>query len=60
MNTIEEKLTFDRMMFGQSIIKDATLRTFRQRIWGAWKVITGEAGIIMVRVPPDKVYKEIK
>ncbi len=58
MSSVEEKLAFDRMVFGQSIIEDATLRTFRQRIWGAWKVITGEAGIILVRIDPKEVINE--
>ncbi len=39
-------------------IKNATLRTFRQRIWGAWKVLTGEAGIILVRIDPKEVINE--
>jgi hypothetical protein len=52
---IEEKLAVDMAVFGQTIIKEAILKTFRQRCWGAWKVITGEAGIILMRIDPKKI-----
>jgi hypothetical protein len=54
--SLEDKLAIDMAVYGQEIIRQITLRTFRERFWGAWKVIIGEAGIIMVRVNPKKVF----
>jgi hypothetical protein len=54
---IQDRLSLDTAVFGQSIIRQATLKTFKDKIWGAWKVLTGEAGIILVRVSPEKLIK---
>jgi hypothetical protein len=58
MKNVDDKLAKDTAIFGQSFVKNCMLKTFPQRIWGAWKVLTGEAGIILVRVSPKDVYKE--
>lgn len=51
----KEKLDIDQAVFGQHIMESLMLYGFRKRIWGAWKVLTGEAGIILVRVEPRKM-----
>jgi hypothetical protein len=53
--SIQDKLDLDVTVFGQSIIRQATLRTFWDKLWGAWKVLNGEAGIILVRISPDQL-----
>lgn len=55
MMSIEDKLAIDIAVYGQQIIRQATLRTLKDKIWGAWKVLTGEAGIILVRVDPKEL-----
>lgn len=54
---MDEKMAKDYSIFGESIVKNITLNTWPKRIWGAWKVLTGEAGIIIVRVSPTYKYK---
>lgn len=57
MSDMNDKLAMDLDLFGESIIKKCVMIKFHQRLWGAWKVITGEAGIVLIRVCPKKKYK---
>ena len=57
---VQDKLDLDVAVFGQSIIRQATLRTIKDKLWGAWKVLTGEAGIILVRVDPKRIFNPTK
>lgn len=50
---VKEKLDVDMAVFGHNVIQNFVLGSFRKRLWGAWKVLTGEAGIILVRVDPE-------
>ncbi len=53
---MEDNLLKDISVFDENIIKNCVLRTLKQRIWGAWQVLIGEAGIIIVRVNPKKYW----
>lgn len=54
---MESKLAHDISVFGESVIKNCILNTWPKRIWGAWKVLNGEAGILIIRVNPKDMYK---
>ena len=51
-----DKIAQDYSVLGEAIIKNCILDTFPKRIWGAWQVLIGNAGILIVRVNPRKVY----
>ena len=55
---IEEKLTKDTSIFGEEVVKNCVLRTFKQRLWGAWKVLMGEAGIVFIHLDRKKFLKK--
>ena len=44
--------------FDEELIKQCILNTFLKRIWGAWKVLNGEAGIIVISVHIKKFHKK--
>jgi hypothetical protein len=52
---LEDKLAVDLSIYGQEIIRQVVLRTLKDRLWGAWKVLCGDAGIILVRIDPKEV-----
>jgi hypothetical protein len=52
-----DTLAYDISVFGEAIVQQCVLNNIWKRIWGAWKVLTGEAGIILVRVSPEKLIK---
>jgi len=54
---MEEKLEKDLSIFGEFITKNIILDTWPKKIWGAWKVLTGEAGIILVRINLKDIIK---
>jgi hypothetical protein len=39
-------------------IKQFVLTTMRQRIWGAWQVLTGKAGIIFIAIKHKDFYHD--
>lgn len=51
-----EKSKYDLDAFGTAMIKDCALVTWQDKIWGAWKVLTGEAGIVLVRIKPKDMF----
>ena len=55
----EERISLDATVFGTTVIRNCVLKTFPQRCWGAWKVLTGEAGILLLRVDPTKVVARV-
>jgi hypothetical protein len=48
----------DEFVFGKSMIENCILNSWQKRIWGAWKVLCGDAGIILVRHDPMKTQSE--
>lgn len=58
MKTFEDKLAMDTLVFGKNITSCVYLSTWNKRIWGAWKVLTGEAGIVIARIDPKNLYKK--
>jgi hypothetical protein len=50
----------DMLSLGTAMIKDVNLVTWKEKIWGAWKVLTGDAGIVLVRIKPKDFLKEEK
>ncbi len=56
----KDKLDVDQAVFGQSIIQNCILRGWKKKLWACWKVLTGEAGILLLRVSPEdlKNFKE--
>ncbi len=53
-----DKYRADMLSLGTAMIKDVNLVTWKDKIWGAWKVLTGDAGIILVRIAPKDFLKE--
>lgn len=45
-------------LFEGSIIKQCMLLTIRQRIWGAWQVLSGKAGIILIKIKYSDFYNK--
>lgn len=58
MKSVEDELLEDQMAFGGYALKHVPLDSWRKRIWGAIKVLTGEAGLLFIRIPPEKIYEE--
>jgi len=55
MNKLEEeRLSF----FDEAIIHQYMLTSFKKRLWGAWEVLTGRAGIILVKINYKDFYKK--
>lgn len=52
---LEDKLQKDLDIFGKYITKNIFLDSWQKRLWGAWMVLIGDAGIILVRLNPDKL-----
>lgn len=57
MSDFETRIAVDDALFGQHVVENIVLRTWKKRLWAAWKVLNGEAGIILLRVDPRKVYE---
>jgi hypothetical protein len=57
MMNFKNRLNVDSAVFGQNIIHDFPVVTWKDRIWAAWKVLNGEAGVVLVRIDPKKFYK---
>lgn len=49
----DEKLKVDSAAYGHHIVKNIAPQTFKERVWCAWKILWGEAGIAIVRVSPE-------
>lgn len=45
-------------MFDTDIVQNVVMDSFKKRIWGAWQVLTGKAGIVIISISPKKFYKE--
>jgi hypothetical protein len=45
-------------LFDEVIIQQCILNTFYKRLWGAWKVLRGKAGIILLEINPKDFYKK--
>lgn len=58
MKTFEDKLASDTLVFGKNITNCVYLSSWNKRIWGAWKVLTGEAGIVITRINPRDIFKK--
>lgn len=46
----------DNYVFDTGIIKSCTMDTFRKRLWGAWQVLNGKAGIVFIEVKHEDFY----
>ena len=60
VDKITENIAHDISVFGEALTKQCILITFWQRIWGAWQVLIGEAGIIFLRVKHKDFYENPK
>lgn len=45
-------------MFDVEMIRSCILDTFRKRLWGAWQVLKGKAGIVFFEIKAKDIYKE--
>ena len=45
-------------IFDGDIIKQCLLETFWQKLWGAWQVLIGRAGIIILKIDKNKFYTQ--
>lgn len=52
-----DALLVDQAVFSRSIIESLILDSWKKKIWACWKVLNGEAGIVLVRIDP-KVYNK--
>lgn len=43
--------------FEEDIIKACVLGSVRKRLWAAWKVLKGDAGIVLLKINPRDFYK---
>lgn len=53
-----EKLRGDESVFGKSMVENCILNSWKKRLWGAWKVLCGDAGIILVRLKHEDCYEQ--
>lgn len=44
-------------VFEDELIKQCVLITLKDRLWGAWQVLMGRAGIILLSIDPKKFYE---
>lgn len=47
----------ENAFFNEDIIKQCILDSFLKRLWGAWKVLTGQAGILLLVIKKKDFYK---
>jgi hypothetical protein len=43
--------------FEDHIVKNCILKTWKDKFWGAWQVLKGNAGIIIYRIKKEDFYK---
>ena len=55
MKTFEENLAKDVLKFGKNITQNIFMNTWQRRVWGAWQVLNGNAGIIILRIDPKVI-----
>jgi len=55
---MNNNLIKDYSVFEEAIIRQCVLDTFIKKVWACWKIITGEAGILLVRINPKNVGRE--
>jgi len=48
----------NEQLFTAEMIKTCTLETLKQKLWGAWMVLSGKAGIIIIPLQAKDVYRE--
>ena len=53
MTDFNTKCYKDQMVFDELILKTCILNTFWKRLWGAWKILCGEAGILLIKINPQ-------
>ena len=44
--------------FEDHIVRNCILKTWKDKLWGAWQVLTGNAGIILYRIKKKDFYNE--
>ena len=47
----------DEALFNEDIIRQCTLDSFSKRLWGAWKVLIGQAGVLLLCIKKEKIYR---
>lgn len=60
MKLIDIDIHGSQNYFEEESITQCLLVTRRQRLWAAWKVLKGEAGIILLKIKPKDFYVNAK
>lgn len=51
---IRDSIMEDDAVFSRHILQNIILDSWKKKVWACWKVLTGEAGIVLVRINPEK------
>lgn len=51
--SLRDAILQDQATFAKSVLENIILDSWKKKIWACWKILIGEAGILLVRLDPE-------